>query len=75
FLSDSSDSIVTRAKNFLVDNDSAIHATIGVTQGPMTFNATVSTLAEFTPDAGSWNGQSVVTTSPALTLGVDINLF
>ena len=75
FLSDSSDSIVTRAKNFLVDNDSAIHATIGVTQGPMTFNATVSTLAEFTPDAGSWNGQSIVATSPALTLGVDINLF
>ena len=74
-LSDTTDSIVTRAKNFLVDNDSAIHATIGVTQGPMTFNATVSTLAEFTPDTGSWNGQHVVATSPALTLGVDINLF
>jgi len=75
FLSDSSTSIVTRAKDFLVDNDSAIHATIGVTQGPMTFNATVSTLADLTPDTGSWNGQSVVATSPALTLGVDINLF
>jgi hypothetical protein len=64
-----------RAKTFLFDPSSAISAGIAVNQGPMTFKATVSSLATFTTPAGSWNQQDVATVSPAITLGVDINLF
>ncbi len=74
-LTDSTTSLATRAKNFIADSDSILHAGVGVTQGPLTFSATISTLAIFTPVAGSWNGQNGATPNPALTVGVDINLF
>lgn len=65
----------SRAKSFLFDTDSAISATVAVSQGPMTFSATASSLATFTTDAGTWNQQRLSAVSPALTLAVDINLF
>ncbi|WP_422481233.1 hypothetical protein [Pleomorphochaeta sp. DL1XJH-081] len=74
-LSGSSGSLLSRARTFLFDETSAISAGIAVTQGPMTFKATLSSLASFITPVGSWNLQNESVTSPALTLGVDINLF
>ena len=68
-------SLASRAKSFLFDTNSAFSAKIAVEQGPMTFSATASALADFTTDTGTWNQQTVNTVSPALTLGVDITLF
>jgi len=67
--------VISRIKTFLGGTDSVIHAGVGVSQGPLTFNATISTLADLTPIAGAWNRQSATTSSPAITFGVDINLF
>lgn len=71
-----SDNLLTRAKNFLLSTESYLSAGISVGQGPLTFNATLSSLALFSPVAGSWNQQEVLgAVSPTISLGVDINLF
>jgi hypothetical protein len=68
-------SLLSRARSFIVDNDSYLSAGISVKQGPLTFAATLSTFAQLAPVAGTWNAQRVTSTNPALTLGVGINLF
>ena len=63
------------SKSFFFDTDSALSAGIAVRQGPLTFRANISSLATFTNPAGSWNQLVVDQVSPALTVGVDIDLF
>lgn len=73
-----SDSLLNRFRTFVSDPGSALSLGASVSQGPITFNATVSTLASLSSD-GSWNGlildSSADVVDPTLTLGVDIAIF
>ncbi|MFA5514579.1 MAG: hypothetical protein WDA17_06700, partial [Sphaerochaetaceae bacterium] len=66
--------VVDEARDFLFASDSIFSLAAAVTQGAVTFNAELSSLARYEKDTG-WNNQKLLSVTPALSLGVDIRLF
>ncbi len=73
FLS-STDSIVDRTKTFVLSNNSLVGVSLGVQTGNIDLNAKIGTYTSFSSD-GSYNGSTIGTTTPMLTLGANINIF
>ena len=73
FLS-STDSIVDRTKTFVLNNNSLVGVSLGVQTGNVDLHAKIGTYTSFSSD-GSYNGTTIGTTTPMLTLGANINIF
>lgn len=70
----STSSFIDKTKTFLINEESLVGLTLGVTSGNLDLHAKIGTYTSLIND-GSYNGVNKVDTTPILTLGANINLF